>query len=650
MAILWSVFPLLLAGCGSSFSGGDFSSTTPASEEPAYYGTPTAVSDPVVVTIPVKFYYRQLDFTPGSITNGLGSVVSAENAAPVSFAEFHIYDASNVRVQQGETNTSGQAVFAMPKTAGSYILKVFSRSLNSYLKVSVLEDIYANTPYSISKSFEITSADISAGTKDLSSEALYAHADEAISAKVEGAAFNIMFNVLLANEYIRRNISKNGSTPGVPESDTKKWWVAEKVTIYWKAGFNPYTYFGRTSPLSFYAPGDRKLYILGGSSGDVTSSDTDHFDDSIVLHEYAHFLEDVYGNSQSPGGTHTGQFVLDPRLAWSEGWANYFQSAVLSGADAYGSAAAEDRIPTNKKFSYYIDTYGYKGAGNTSGVNINFNLSADGSLNTEPDNVSSDLPGTGIFRELSVSRTLYKATRNTSAQYASGKSGGGVAFQNIWLAFAGENTTGNDTNNPATYSLAKSDHYPAPNAGLFNWLLAKNGVVSAQWDNILSEEKQTKTTADYAYLLADGSCTFTFNGGTPEIIMYPKDPVRHSHQQMNNDFFLFYHDGSASNTLSMTYSTSGSKVLNLDLILYKPGYIYFEDDYWYAGQSSTSIAKQSRSATGTSESVSLSGLAAGFYFLNVKINAYGKTSSDLNGVATYQIYKNGVQQCGTERP
>lgn len=26
-------------------------------------------------------------------------------------------------------------------------------------------------------------------------------------------------------------------------------------------------------------------------------ADTDHFDDSVIIHEYGHFLEDVYGKS-----------------------------------------------------------------------------------------------------------------------------------------------------------------------------------------------------------------------------------------------------------------------------------------------------------------------------------------------------------------
>ncbi len=238
--------------------------------------------------------------------------------------------------------------------------------------------------------------------------------------KLRAVLFNIMFDILIANEYVRRNIGKNGDTAGVPSANPNKWWVADKVTVYWKAGFNPYTYFGASSPLSFYVPGERKLYILGGSNGDVRRSDTDHFDDSVILHEYGHFLEDTYGHSESPGGSHNGNFIIDARLAWSEGWANFFQSAVLTGADAFDNSALESRLPTDKRYQYYVDTYGYKGSGN-AGVAIAFNLGTEGTNAGGYDDVTGDLPGTGTFREVSISRTLYKSTRNTSSDYATGK-------------------------------------------------------------------------------------------------------------------------------------------------------------------------------------------------------------------------------------
>lgn len=658
VASFLGVITIFISACAGDSSGGnDFASKGPASPEPPYYGTPTDYSGQAVVqvSIPAKFLYRKLDFTPPvDSTDGLGAVVNAAQAAPIPFAEFHIYNSSGTRIQQGETTTDGIANFSIPSTTGSYTLKVFSRANNLYLKARILEDIYTNTPYSISKEFTLDTNDVSAGSKDLSASPVYAEADETKSAKIEGGAFNIMFDILIANEYIRRNIGKNGSTPNQPSSNTNIWWVAESVAVYWKAGFNPYTYFGGTAGLSFYSPDNGKLYILGGDQGDVKTADTDHFDDSIILHEYAHFLEDKYGHTDSPGGSHTGNFVIDARLAWSEGWANYFQAAVLTGAEANDESPGntpEDRLPTNKRFQYYVDTYGYLGSGH-AGVNISFNLAADGTSPAELDNVASDLPGTGIFREVSVARTLYKSTRNISSVYSGAKTGAGVLFENVWKVFAGEDTNNHNKSNPLQYSLVNVTTFPLPNSGLFNWLVHIQSGSPASWpmDSILTEEKQGRNTRDYAYFLPTTPATcagVSFNGGAREVQMSTYDPARHSHQQMNNDFYLYRHDGNNA-TLSMTYTVSGNAP-DLDLILYKNSYVYFEDDYWYAGQTTPHIAKLGRTSGTTTESISLNGLAAGTYILNVKINAHDKTSAQMNGTSTYKLYKDGEQLCGTEQ-
>jgi len=57
--------------------------------------------------------------------------------------------------------------------------------------------------------------------------------------------------------------------------------------------------------------------------GDRTS-DSDEFDDTVIDHEYAHYLEAILSRDDSPGGSHSRGDLLDPRLAWNEGWADFF--------------------------------------------------------------------------------------------------------------------------------------------------------------------------------------------------------------------------------------------------------------------------------------------------------------------------------------
>lgn len=65
------------------------------------------------------------------------------------------------------------------------------------------------------------------------------------------------------------------------------------------------------------------IYILG----DFAIGDTDEFDESVIAHEFGHYIEDRFGRSDSIGGEHGGsETPLDLRVAFGEGWGNAFSS------------------------------------------------------------------------------------------------------------------------------------------------------------------------------------------------------------------------------------------------------------------------------------------------------------------------------------
>jgi hypothetical protein len=67
------------------------------------------------------------------------------------------------------------------------------------------------------------------------------------------------------------------------------------------------------------------IYILG----DFAVGDTDEFDESVLAHEFGHYVEDRFGRSDSIGGEHGGSnSLLDLRVAFGEGWGNAFSSMV----------------------------------------------------------------------------------------------------------------------------------------------------------------------------------------------------------------------------------------------------------------------------------------------------------------------------------
>ncbi len=108
-----------------------------------------------------------------------------------------------------------------------------------------------------------------------------------------------------------------------------------------------FVYWGRgvTTGWSYYrgerGAGRYALELLGGVPADVNHGDADEYDDAIILHEFGHFVFDHYGTDSSAGGDHPAGYLIDPGLAWEEGRATWFSSAVRADpvyADAVGRA------------------------------------------------------------------------------------------------------------------------------------------------------------------------------------------------------------------------------------------------------------------------------------------------------------------------
>ncbi len=67
-----------------------------------------------------------------------------------------------------------------------------------------------------------------------------------------------------------------------------------------------------------------QLYILGKEN-----DDTDEFDDGVVAHEFGHYVENSLYRSDTLGGSHSLSDMLDPRVAFGEGFGNAFQAMAL---------------------------------------------------------------------------------------------------------------------------------------------------------------------------------------------------------------------------------------------------------------------------------------------------------------------------------
>ena len=553
---------LLLTSCGSS--GGGSSSSSSQAPLP-YCETVTSYSDSITLTGTAKYEYR---------TNGNGAVATAK---PIRHAEIRVLNSSGTILQCGETSANGTFSLSLPNNGEAATVYITSRSFNNHLKAYVLNNPTNNSFHSISTSVTLNSSK-SIGT-------LKAPA----TGTLPGGAFNILDKLLDANDFLRDET--DGCTTTFAQCTP--FTVAPLVTAYWTAGVNPGVYVGG-GVVSFYIPTDRELYILGGIDGNVDSSDTDHFDDSIILHEYGHFLEDVYSRTNSPGGAHNGNTILDPRLAWGEGWANYFQAAVTGNP-------------------VYRDTFGTPLG--LSGVYFNENLESG------TDDSASTL-GEGNFREFAITRALWDITDTNNE--GAGVDETSSSFSEFWTVFT-SNTIG----------FAKSS-LNFRNIGLFYEI---QGSLSggSDWSSVQTGELQKDDLSDYSNTLDVGSScgvviqAANISGSQPE-----NGTVSNSNQFASNDFYQYTHSGGNLN-ISLAYTTTGGNPADLDLYLYANDYTF--------GQSDTVLASSTNSInsgeSSDTESISLSSLAAGTYMIN--INVY--TKNRLGASANYTLTINSQPAC-----
>jgi hypothetical protein len=83
---------------------------------------------------------------------------------------------------------------------------------------------------------------------------------------------------------------------------------------------------------------------LGGAPGEE-----DAHDDPVVLHELGHYVEATWGVYTNPGGAHNLE-AIHPSLAWSEGFATWFQAVIRNEANYY------DRWPTGEVYFLDLET------------------------------------------------------------------------------------------------------------------------------------------------------------------------------------------------------------------------------------------------------------------------------------------------------
>lgn len=652
---LVAIFILFLSSCSKQESDQSSPGTSTPSEIEACNSTST-YSSSAYISGTATFSKRTLNVSQsaGSVTRLTLSNNAVSTNLPIRYAEVRVTDSGGSTVQCGRTNASGafKAVdgtsnLVIPSTAGNYTVYVYSRS-NTALPVSggkssfnfytsIKNDLTTNAVYNISVT--VTSSGSGAVTTNVN-----ATHNESVSSALEGGAFNIYNNILTAYDYLAFNT-------GTIDLSC----LSGKLDVYWKAGFNPAQYIypsadpGSLGTISYYIKGQNQMFINGGRVGNVSSQDTDHFDDAVIIHELGHHIETVCGTMDSPGGTHNGQFRIDPRLAWSEGWGNFFGAHVIRNKLNDINPDLSSSLPASGWLFYY-DSEGY-GTSTTGFEYIRINLGRLGNATSENLWVSpgssgtvtydqvdpTAYPGEGHFREVSIARGLFKGTNNcsncTSSNY----------FTNYWQAL--EKRT-------AGIGMGK-DIYPFRSSIKFidRIKAAQGGTLAANLTTLFTSDEALQPVG-HANYSSGGNVLWApyaikIGSGTCNLRMQPRRNGLASNtdtdQRFSNHYYLIDKTTIPSVTsinLSASF-LSGTSGIDFDLIIFPLDYRFKQDFQEDSNGNITTFNKTvpddavvySRGAT-NSESVSLSSLSSGSYYL-LNIRAYSNAPNGILSTTEY---------------
>ncbi|NTX39378.1 hypothetical protein HUA78_33575 [Myxococcus sp. CA033] len=236
---------------------------------------------------------------------------------------------------------------------------------------------------------------------------------------------------------------------------------------------------------SHFSPSENEIYVLGKEG-----ADTDEFDDHVIVHEWGHYFESNLSRSDNPGGQHIGGDVLDPRIAFGEG---------------YGNALSAILLPD----PLYVDTSW--GAGRQTAFGFDM------------ETASTDDPTPSAFSEFSVMRLLYDIFDASSAAEAS------YDQVNIGLGTLYDVLVGPQKTTPALTTIGSFIHglkaQPGINAAALDTLAAHYQIGSirsafGEGDTQLAAMYTTVSSLPYN---ANGTLT----GGKP------------SNQQQQNRYYVF---------------------------------------------------------------------------------------------------------------
>jgi Family of unknown function (DUF5719) len=283
-------------------------------------------------TVSGQAFYQKIDVTDAGLD------LSHPVMVPIRNARIEVFSRSSQSVVAvSETDSRGRFSAPVPFDA-NLTVRVISRLRSSDLRVA--DNTNRNQLYAIAADFDGRNPHFDLLLADTS--------------RLSGA-FNILETIERANDTLTTTADPNL----VPPAPTIFW-----STRNW-AGRGNINYAQGLIGTTTFNVGNNTAVVLGDRNDHGNESDSDEFDDAVILHEYAHLLAVKFSRDDSPGGSHMLGDMLDPRVAWSEGWANFFSSVVRNDPiwrDSRGPNGQnilrydlEDNVPIGDRPGYWSE-------------------------------------------------------------------------------------------------------------------------------------------------------------------------------------------------------------------------------------------------------------------------------------------------------
>lgn len=408
---------LLLAACGGGSDGG----TGPA---------------PASVTISGRITFDRIGFD-ATLGNGLNPTAPVES--PARQVTVQAIDASNSAVlATATTDTNGDYSVSVPSNRNLFI-----RARAEMVKTGAAPtwnfSVHNNTGAGANDALyalDGTAASSGAANSTRNLRAPTGFGTTSYTGERAAAPFAILDTVFRAKELVLTAV------PTTVFPDLQLFWsdINRPVDRFCpdsgEIGTTSYQVFGQGDQDACSQPTTDGIYILGAF--DNGNGDTDEFDQSVIAHEFGHYLEDRFGRSDSVGGIHGNDLPLDLRVAFGEGWGNAFSGMAL---------------------------------GNSTYRDSQMGVQDDFSFDLEADADASDGATEGWFSEFSVGEILWDLFDSTN------EPGDTVALGFAPIYAAMTSTTVKDTDaltSIFTFSSALRAGTPAAAAGLGDLLSGEN--------------------------------------------------------------------------------------------------------------------------------------------------------------------------------